>query len=103
MSTMSLGHIALLPHRMSYYWRRARHGIAAWRHQARSRSELLGLGDRYLRDIGISRHTPELDACQPFWMESRASSYLEIGTRSRDGTPSRTRKAGAPHYQRAGS
>lgn len=36
-----------------------RHGFAEWRHQAHMHHELLGLGDRYLEDIGLRRSTED--------------------------------------------
>jgi uncharacterized protein YjiS (DUF1127 family) len=68
MSTISLGFMTLLPHRLSHFCNKMRHGVSTWRHHERSHHELLGLSDRCLRDIGVSRRTSNYDACKPFWM-----------------------------------
>lgn len=38
----------------------------AWVRQ-RQRGELLDLGDRELRDIGLSRYEALVEGCKPFW------------------------------------
>jgi uncharacterized protein YjiS (DUF1127 family) len=42
-------------------------GFAAWRHRAHMHHELLGLGDRYLEDIGMRRRTEDYRPAAPFW------------------------------------
>jgi uncharacterized protein YjiS (DUF1127 family) len=44
-----------------------RHGFAEWRHQAHMHNELMGLNDRHLKDIGISRDTAHLRPAKPCW------------------------------------
>jgi uncharacterized protein YjiS (DUF1127 family) len=39
-----------------------------WWQYSRSRSELEGLSDTCLQDIGISRCTAQFEATKPFWM-----------------------------------
>jgi len=41
-------------------------GFAEWRHQAHMHHELLGLSDRYLQDIGISRCGGDYRRSKPF-------------------------------------
>jgi uncharacterized protein YjiS (DUF1127 family) len=43
-----------------------RQGFAAWRHQAHMHHELLGLGDRYLQDIGLRCRTGDYRPSVPF-------------------------------------
>jgi uncharacterized protein YjiS (DUF1127 family) len=66
MTTMSLDTVALRPHRPR--WRHARATVAEWHRRARSRAELMGLNDRILHDIGVSRASADFEACKPFWM-----------------------------------
>jgi uncharacterized protein YjiS (DUF1127 family) len=42
--------------------------FAEWRLRAASRSELINLNDRLLRDIGVSRYEAVSEASKPFWM-----------------------------------
>jgi uncharacterized protein YjiS (DUF1127 family) len=41
--------------------------VAQWRERTRSRSQLLGLDDAQLKDIGISRADVDREAMKPFW------------------------------------
>jgi uncharacterized protein YjiS (DUF1127 family) len=50
------------------YWSRVTRMFSDWRWAAHAEGELLGLSDRCLKDIGISRHTSQLDSGKPFWM-----------------------------------
>lgn len=43
-----------------------RHGFAEWPHQTHLHHELLGLSDRYLRDIGVSRRGGDYRPSKPF-------------------------------------
>jgi uncharacterized protein YjiS (DUF1127 family) len=38
-----------------------------WRRRARGRRELAALGERALRDIGVSRYDAYHEASKPFW------------------------------------
>ena len=49
-------------------WGDVKRQLTDWHHSIRSRSELEGLDDRCLQDIGISRGTTNLGAAKPFWM-----------------------------------
>ncbi len=62
-SQVMIGH----PHR-GLRWSQVKQGLVEWRHRARSRRELMGLNDRCLQDIGISRCTVDFEASKPFWM-----------------------------------
>ena len=46
---------------------RALGALREWRRRARSRSELLRLDDRTLRDIGITRAEALYEIDKPFW------------------------------------
>lgn len=39
-----------------------------WRRRARARNELMGLDERTLRDIGLSRDNAAFKASKPFWL-----------------------------------
>ncbi len=67
MSTMSLNVIAVRDRRV-WRWSPANHRLTEWRRNARTRKELMGLSDRCLQDIGVSRYTAEFEASKPFWM-----------------------------------
>ena len=67
MSTMSLD-IMTSRSRRVLRWSQVKHGIAEWRHRARSRKELMNLSDADLRDIGVSRCSARFEASKPFWM-----------------------------------
>lgn len=41
--------------------------LADWQHRAVGRRQLMGLDDRQLRDIGISRYDAEHEYRKPFW------------------------------------
>ena len=41
--------------------------LRTWRWRARSRRQLLTLGDRMLADIGVSRVDASREAAKPFW------------------------------------
>lgn len=43
--------------------------LRQWRQRAKSRTELAGLDDRMLADIGITRADAEFLADKPFWKE----------------------------------
>jgi uncharacterized protein YjiS (DUF1127 family) len=49
-------------------WRHVRRGFAAWQVSANARTEIDGLTDRTLRDIGMSRGFERLRPAQPFWL-----------------------------------
>lgn len=49
-------------------WNQLMLHISEWLLRARSRSELMNLSDRTLRDIGVSRYDAEFEASKPFWM-----------------------------------
>jgi uncharacterized protein YjiS (DUF1127 family) len=49
-------------------WNQFKTGIVEWRRRARSREELMGLSDRCLRDIGLTRADAKFEATKPFWM-----------------------------------
>jgi uncharacterized protein YjiS (DUF1127 family) len=66
MSTLSL-QFATHPHR-GLRWNDVRQKFAMCRQYSCSRSELDGLSDKCLQDIGISRCTAEYEAAKPFWM-----------------------------------
>lgn len=65
MTAMTLDTIALRPHRLR--WRNVSQIVAEWHRRARSRSELMGLNDRGLHDIGASRATADFEASKRFW------------------------------------
>ncbi len=67
MKTMSLNVVAGRPRRV-WRWAEAKQRLTTWRINARSRSELMSLSDRYLQDIGVSRCTAEFEASKTFWM-----------------------------------
>ena len=48
-------------------WSHVTQGLAEWWRCADSRNELIGLSDRVLQDIGVSRCTASFDASKPFW------------------------------------
>ena len=50
------------------YWSQVKRYFAEWRLRAASRSELINLNDRLLRDIGVSRYEAVSEASKPFWM-----------------------------------
>ena len=41
--------------------------LLAWQERARQRSQLCGLDDALLKDIGCSRAEAEAEAAKPFW------------------------------------
>jgi uncharacterized protein YjiS (DUF1127 family) len=49
-------------------WNDVRQRLGMWWQYFCSRSELEGLSDKGLQDIGISRCTAEFEAAKPFWM-----------------------------------
>jgi uncharacterized protein YjiS (DUF1127 family) len=67
MSTMNLSISTFRPHQVSR-WSQLKIHFAEWRRRARSRQELMGLGDESLQDIGVSRSDAQLEASKPFWM-----------------------------------
>jgi uncharacterized protein YjiS (DUF1127 family) len=54
--------------RQSVRWSDVRCRLKMWWQYSCSRSELEGLSDNCLQDIGISRCTAEFEAAKPFWM-----------------------------------
>lgn len=66
MSTMNLDVTTIRPRRV-LVWSKVKECLAAWRHRARSRQELMHLSTMDLRDIGISRCEAEFEASKPFW------------------------------------
>ena len=67
MSTIALDFIPVHARRRSR-WSEVKQYLVEWRHRARSRNELMGLSDRCLQDIGMSRCTSDFEASKPFWM-----------------------------------
>jgi uncharacterized protein YjiS (DUF1127 family) len=67
MSTIDLGIVSVREGRV-LRWSQVRRTFAEWRARARSRNELMGLNNRVLRDIGVSRCTADFEASKPFWM-----------------------------------
>ncbi len=67
MSTLSLEVMIGRPHR-GLRWSEVKQGLVEWRHRVCSRRELMGLSDRCLQDIGMSRCTSVFEASKPFWM-----------------------------------
>ena len=67
MSTITLDRITVHPRRR-LRWSEAKQYLVEWWHRARSCNELMGLSDRCLQDIGMSRCTVEFEAAKPFWM-----------------------------------
>jgi uncharacterized protein YjiS (DUF1127 family) len=47
--------------------RRVRRQLAVWSAQRRSRAQLLLLGDRELKDMGLSRAQAAFEHDKPFW------------------------------------
>ena len=45
-----------------------RHSFVTWRDRVNSRNELRNLGDRTLRDIGLSRGYERPGSAKPFWI-----------------------------------
>lgn len=43
--------------------------VETWRARAEQRRALRNLGDRLLKDIGLSRADVRAEACRPFWRE----------------------------------
>ena len=66
MNTLSLG-LTVHP-RQGFCWSDVKRRLTMWWQYSRSRSELEGLSDTCLRDIGISRCSAEFEAAKPFWM-----------------------------------
>jgi uncharacterized protein YjiS (DUF1127 family) len=66
MNTQSLL-LATHPHH-GLSWNDVKQRFTMWWQYSRSRSELNGLSDKCLQDIGISRCTAEFEAAKPFWM-----------------------------------
>jgi uncharacterized protein YjiS (DUF1127 family) len=67
MNTMILDILTDRPRR-ALRWSQVGRSFAEWRSRARSRNELMGLNDRVLQDIGVSRCTADFEASKPFWM-----------------------------------
>ena len=66
MNTLSLD-LTVHPHQ-SLRWSDVKRRLIMWWQYSRSRSELEGLSDTCLQDIGISRCSAEFEAAKPFWM-----------------------------------
>ena len=66
MNTLSLDFTAHPREGLS--WSDVKHRLTMWWQYSCSRSELEGLSDTCLRDIGMSRCTAEFEASKPFWM-----------------------------------
>ena len=66
-STIALDRITVHPSRQ-LRWSQVKQYLVEWCHRARSRNELMGLSDRCLQDIGMSRCTSVFEASKPFWM-----------------------------------
>jgi uncharacterized protein YjiS (DUF1127 family) len=49
-------------------WNQFKYSIIEWRRRLRSRDELMGLSDRSLHDIGLSRSDATFEAGKAFWM-----------------------------------
>ena len=43
--------------------------LTAWQFRARSRQQLARMDDHQLRDIGIDRHSRDLEVSKPFWQD----------------------------------
>jgi len=67
MSTMNLG-VPTVDLCRGLAWSEIKQNLAEWRSRACSRDDLVGLSDRVLQDIGMSRCTAEFEASKPFWM-----------------------------------
>jgi len=67
MSTITLDSITVHPCRR-LRWNQVKQRFVEWRHRARSRNELMGLSNRCLQDIGMSRCNSVFEASKPFWM-----------------------------------
>jgi uncharacterized protein YjiS (DUF1127 family) len=66
MSTMNLGVVTFRPFATSR-WNQVKHLIGEWRRRARSRHELMSLGEAGLHDIGLSRCDAARELSKPFW------------------------------------
>jgi uncharacterized protein YjiS (DUF1127 family) len=66
MTTVTL-EFAVYP-RHGLRWSDVMRRLATWWQYSYSRSELEGLSDKCLQDIGISRCEAEFEAAKPFWM-----------------------------------
>ena len=66
MNTLSLG--LTVDRRQNFDWSDVKRRLKMWWQYSRSRSELEGLSDTCLQDIGISRCSAEFEAAKPFWM-----------------------------------
>lgn len=66
MSTMNLDVTFIRPRRVSV-WNQLKQSFGEWRRRARSRRELMYLGESDLNDLGISRCDVQSEASKPFW------------------------------------
>jgi uncharacterized protein YjiS (DUF1127 family) len=66
MNTLSLS--LTVQSRQGLRWSDVKRRLIVWWQYSRSRSELEGLSDTSLQDIGVSRCTAEFEAAKPFWM-----------------------------------
>ena len=67
MTTMTLGFTNVRPRRLLRV-AHLKQRIAEWRFRARSRSELAGMNDRMLQDMGLTRSIANAEAAKPFWV-----------------------------------
>lgn len=68
MSMINLSVTTFRPYRSSL-WSQLKHHFAEWWCRARSRRELMTLGDHELWDLGMSCSTAEFEASKPWWRE----------------------------------
>jgi uncharacterized protein YjiS (DUF1127 family) len=54
--------------RRSLVWSELKRHVAEWRSRGRSRHEMMGLSDRDLSDIGLTRTDAEHEGNKSFWM-----------------------------------
>jgi uncharacterized protein YjiS (DUF1127 family) len=66
MIVMTLNTIAVHAHRGR--WAHVRQTVLEWRRRARSRTELMTVGERTLRDMGVSHASACFEASKPFWI-----------------------------------
>ena len=66
MSAMNLDVTFVRPRRV-LVWKQVKEFLSEWRRRARSRRELMYLGENDLNDLGISRCDVQFEASKPFW------------------------------------
>ena len=69
MSAMTLTTPTTAKLRFTPRWNQFKKTFIEWRRRARSRRELIGMSERNLMDIGLSRCDASFEASKPFWME----------------------------------